>query len=313
MCVHKEQLDTKTTSQLQPTTSSCALLTCTVQCLWRIICGRCHKYHVFVMTKHVLCCNKSMLIMTKLLSQQISVVINTCLSRQKCLHKHTCHDKRCVLSQQTQVCNKKHKTFWFVMTEIYCRDKHNSLATKLLLQQAYYCNDKRCVFVTTKLLLRQRLYLWQFPPMIVTNWTVLCCLFQHPYSFCSTRCLWSHMWSTVPVTNWTVLCSLFQHPYSFCSTRLSVFFHNGVWSPAGCDLLSAHTGNWINHGILCHSQVNAGACFKIKFNVAFTSTETIRIIRDGKPKTSTLTFTQLLSRSLYLTRLIVGTRPCSDL
>ena len=129
-------------------------------------------------------------------------------------------------------------------------------------------------------------------------WLTVCVL------TCTVQCLWQTGLSFAA-------CSSID---SFCSTRLSVFFHNGVWSPAGCDLLSAHTGNWINHGILCHSQVNAGACFKIKFNVAFTSTETIRIIRDGKPKTSTLTFTQLLSRSLYLTtRLIVGTRPCSDL
>ena len=55
--------------------------------------------------------------------------------------KHVfCHDRRCVLSQQTHVCYDKHE------------------------------------FVTTKVLLRQRWYLWQLPPMIedqVSMWRLL--------------------------------------------------------------------------------------------------------------------------------------------
>ena len=35
-----------------------------------------------------------------------------------------------------------------------------------------------------------------------------------------------------------------------------------------------------------------------KFKCCFTSTETIRTVRDGEPRTSTLTFTQLLSSEL---------------
>ena len=49
---------------------------------------------------------------------------------------------------------------------------NNFFVTKVLLQQAYFCGDKRLifcdkhVFVTTKLLSPQELYLWQLPPVI---------------------------------------------------------------------------------------------------------------------------------------------------
>ena len=101
---------------------------------WCIICGSSHKYHfchnkfchVFVMTKHVFCCNKSMFVAPKVLSRQISVTTNIILSRQ-----NVCSNKN-ILSRQ-----------------------------KDLSRQAYFCHDKRRIFSVsaTKLLSRQKLYL----------------------------------------------------------------------------------------------------------------------------------------------------------
>ena len=56
---------------------------------------------------------------------------------------HVCRDKK-LLSRQYYVCHGKHT---FVMTkDVFCRDKH--------------------VFIATKLSSQQKLYLLQFPPMI---------------------------------------------------------------------------------------------------------------------------------------------------
>ena len=106
-----------------------------------IIGGSCHKYE-FCRDKSfdVFCCDKSMLVATKL-----------CLSQQA----YFCHDKKktCfvatkVLFRQKYVCRNKS----FVATkDVFCRDKH--------------------VFKATQLLLRQISYLWQLPPMILFKTT----------------------------------------------------------------------------------------------------------------------------------------------
>ena len=67
----------------------------------------CHDKHVFVMTNHAFCCDKSMLVATKVLSRQN--IFGT--TKQACF----CCDKRCVLSWQTGVCCDK---YMFVMTKI---------------------------------------------------------------------------------------------------------------------------------------------------------------------------------------------------
>ena len=69
-----------------------------------------HNKHVFVMTKHVFCHDKSMLGVTKLLLWQ----------------NYVCHDKS------------------FIVTDI-CHNKHMFLVTKAFSQQAYFCWDKRHV------------------------------------------------------------------------------------------------------------------------------------------------------------------------
>ena len=103
---------------------------------------------------------------TKLLSWQIFVATNTCLSNQKfCHNKHT-----------------------FVMTkDVFCHDKHVLVMTKVSLSRQKVCRDKRVccnkylssfvttsihlsqqkpyAFVMTKLLLWQKWYLWQLLPM----------------------------------------------------------------------------------------------------------------------------------------------------
>ena len=77
-----------------------------------------------------------------------------------CCNKHVCPEKThlflCVtkvcLSWQARVCCDKS----FVATKIFC---HNII----LLQQAYFCCNKRCV------LLWQKRYLWQLLPMILAG------------------------------------------------------------------------------------------------------------------------------------------------
>ena len=90
-------------------------------------------------TKHIFCCNKSVLfvkkncgdkimfVVTKLLLRQIFVPTNMCLLRQK----YICHNKTFVT---TSILSSQQKT-WFV-------------------------------FVATKILSRQKWYLWQRPAMI---------------------------------------------------------------------------------------------------------------------------------------------------
>ena len=63
---------------------------------------------------------------------------------------------------ETNICRDKHDKIMFVETNI-CRDKHSFVVTKDVF---CVCRDKH-VFVATKLLSREKLYLWQLPPMIV--------------------------------------------------------------------------------------------------------------------------------------------------
>ena len=114
---------------------------------WLVITGgSCHKDH-FYRDK------KTFFVATKL-----------CLSRQT----YFCRDKRLsrqifiatnviLLTRQAYFCRDKH-----LSQQKFCRGKHTFVVTK-----GMFCCDKH-VFVTTNTCLsRQKLYLWQLPPMIV--------------------------------------------------------------------------------------------------------------------------------------------------
>ena len=108
--------------------------------LWHFFC---HNKHVLVMTKHIVSCDKSMLVATQHLLQKTNIdkhnfTVTKVLSRQA----YFCHNKRRVLLWQTCV----------------CRDKQE--------------------FVLTKLLSRQKWYLWQLPPMILIAQGALQCKHQ---------------------------------------------------------------------------------------------------------------------------------------
>ena len=78
------------------------------------------------------------------------VATKVCLSRQ---------GKTRLLSRQNYACRDK-----YLSLQRFCRGKHTFVATKDVL-----CCDKR-VFVATKTYLsRQKLYLWQLPPVILHN------------------------------------------------------------------------------------------------------------------------------------------------
>ena len=114
--------------------------------------------HVFVVTKHIFCCDKCTLavtifvaifvcvfVATKLLLQQIFVVTNIILSWPNVCHdKHTfvtthvCHDKTRLLSQQKYACQNK----------AFCHDKHLLVTTNV-------CCDK-CYVTPSILLSRQK-------------------------------------------------------------------------------------------------------------------------------------------------------------
>ena len=71
-----------------------------------------------------------------------------------------CQDKRqnkLILSQQTHVCHNKNIVV--LTTKIFCHDKRNVVATKVLSRQAYFCHSK--------VLSQQNLYLWQLLPIIL--------------------------------------------------------------------------------------------------------------------------------------------------
>ena len=104
-----------------------------------------------------------MLVTTNMcLPQQIFVATNIISSQQTCLlswQKNTCHVQTFVatklcLSQQKFCCDKI-----FLSWQNFCRDKHTFVMTKDM-----FCCD---VFIATKLLSRQKWYLWQLPPVIV--------------------------------------------------------------------------------------------------------------------------------------------------
>ena len=106
----------------------------------------CHNKHVFVVTKHLfgvtkvclsrktlLWCDKNMFVATNLLSRQIFIRTNMCLSRQKWyLHNFVatkaviCCDKHAFVTKNI-CCDRS-----FVTTKIVCHDKHNFVTTKVL-------------------------------------------------------------------------------------------------------------------------------------------------------------------------------------
>ena len=123
----------------------------------------CRNKSILVTTKLLLrqtyfCCDKGFVVTniifvaTKVLSHQAFslwqntsfVMTKVCLSRQNFVTTNMC------LSWQV-----------FVATKIFCHDKHNFVVTNVLLQQAYFCHNKRHV------LLQQTWCLWHLPPMIL--------------------------------------------------------------------------------------------------------------------------------------------------
>ena len=120
---------------------------------WQKFCHDKHVYcdkHMFVATKHIFCHDKSMLVMTSY-NTLTFVTINTCLSWQDRSFVVT---KVCLsLSQQILVV-----TNIILSRQMFCRDNHNFVTTKLVfLQQAYFRRYKRCVlsrqtFVATKMI-----------------------------------------------------------------------------------------------------------------------------------------------------------------
>ena len=86
---------------------------------------------VFVMTKQFFCCDKNMHVVTKC-DKNIFVVTNSFVATKLL---YACHDKTFVATNTcfvvTNICHDKS----FVATKIFCLDKHNFVATKVLLQQ----------------------------------------------------------------------------------------------------------------------------------------------------------------------------------
>ena len=82
------------------------------------------------------------------------------------------------VATNTFVATKDDKTFITTNT-CFCRDKHNFVATNIILSQQKFGRDKHAFVATkdvfcrdkhaAKRLSRQKRYLWQLPPMIENN------------------------------------------------------------------------------------------------------------------------------------------------
>ena len=109
------------------------------QCV-SVIGGSCRKYHFcrdksFVATKHVLCRDKSMFAATERLSRQ-----KLCLSRQNIFVATKLLS--CQIFVATNTCLSR---------QMFCRDKHTFVATK----DVFCRNKSKFMFVATKVLSRQ--------------------------------------------------------------------------------------------------------------------------------------------------------------
>ena len=150
-CNNKSMTPCQTTSPITLTGAATSVIFVTTKVLLQLT----HVYfmclswqntfkHVFAMTKHVFCCDKSTLVATKLLSQQISVATNTCLykSMRVSWQNYICHDKHVFVTTKV-LCRNKHI---FVMTkDVFCCDNHMFVATKVCVR-----HDK-IMFVATKI------------------------------------------------------------------------------------------------------------------------------------------------------------------
>ena len=128
----------------------------------------CRHKQVFLATKHAFCRDKSMLVVTKVLSRKKTfVTLNICLDKHHFV-VYFCHDKSMLvetkllsprdkhnlvatgilLSQQTRVCRDKTRQ------KYACRDKTFVAINTCLSQQYFFCRDKHMfMFVATKTIL----------------------------------------------------------------------------------------------------------------------------------------------------------------
>ena len=91
----------------------------------------CGDKRVFVTTKHVFCRDKSMLVLS--------------------WQNYVCRDKRRVLSRQKRVCREKKqimsrqkfKHTFVEIKDVFCRDKHVFVATKIILVEAPANDNKQ--------------------------------------------------------------------------------------------------------------------------------------------------------------------------
>ena len=129
----------------------------------------CRDKHGFMTTEHVFCRDKSMLVVTKVLSRK-----NYVCRDKTFVATHICRDKQNFVATKFYACLSRQNTFFcrdktmlvetkhvFVATNI-CRDKHTFVAKKTNV----LCRDKH-MFVATNLLSRRKLYLWPLPLTIL--------------------------------------------------------------------------------------------------------------------------------------------------
>ena len=75
---------------------------------------------------------------------------------RSCHKYHSCHDRQrfccdkhiACLSRQTFCCDKIRLVKINTCQQKFCHDKHNFVATNVLLRQAYFCCDKTCFIMT---------------------------------------------------------------------------------------------------------------------------------------------------------------------
>ena len=118
-------------------------------------------------TTNILSWQNMSFLVTKVCSSWLFVATNICHDKHNFVATKFCCDKLTFVMTHV-CCNKTHLLSW---QKYACCDIKISffvfLVTKVLSQQAYFCLDKG------RVLLRQKWYLWQLPPVLYTLISIL--------------------------------------------------------------------------------------------------------------------------------------------
>ena len=125
----------------------------------------CHDKTCLLLWQKYACCDKLMFDVTKLVVTKKKLrQTRVCCDKSFARQAFFCHEKRCVLLRQRYACCDKSFVMTklcllrhiFVMTKIFCHEKHNFIATKTFVVTSILLSRQKMCFVATNMCL-----LWQ--------------------------------------------------------------------------------------------------------------------------------------------------------